>query len=120
MHFSSAEYYVDFLKSGKTGDGAVALPQVLDWHGLANDKKCRWYFYEKKKRMALSTRLRSSNSLVRSNVPRGELKIKLMKNEGKDIKSKVFQVSRGLASTPSSPLPTGWDTSLLQGTTSIL
>ena len=49
-----------------------------------HDKKCIWYFYEKKKRMALSTRLRtagdtrSSNSSVRSKaqdkVPRLEIK----------------------------------------------
>ena len=76
----------------------MALPQVLHSHGLANqdprslhnvpmlDKKCMWYFYEEKKRMALSTRLRaagntrSKNSLVRSKtqgkVPRLEIKNK--------------------------------------------
>ena len=88
-------HYVDFLKSGKTGDGAVALPQVLDSHGLANDKKCRWYFHEKEKRMALSTRLRSNNSLVRSNVPRGEIKTQTYEKWRERHKSKAPWAAHG-------------------------
>ena len=88
----------------------MALPQVLDsqvfpdfYTTPMHDKNCMWYFYENKKRRERErewlcprdfarpgTDTRSSNSLVRSR----------REDEGKDIKSKAFQVARRLASTP--------------------
>ena len=82
---------------GKTGDGAVALPQVLDSHGPANedpiflrnvpmhDKKCMRFLTRKKKkengsltRLRMTGDIRSSNFLVCSKaqgkVPRLDIK----------------------------------------------
>ena len=57
---------------GKTGDGAVALPQVLDSHDSANEeifKQCSYarFLARKKLGMALFTRLRMARDIRSSN-----------------------------------------------------
>ena len=91
------------------------------------------FLRDKKKRMALSTRLslaggtRSSNSLVRSkaqgNVPRLEIKnqtYEKLRQRHKKLKPFKCHGVWLLPPVPSSLPSTGWNTSLLQGTTSFL